>query len=49
MENKLTQEEVMLAKILTLIDQHEQKQRQFLSAFDDFMSDIDNTLDITEK
>jgi hypothetical protein len=44
-----TKEEIMLAKILTLIDQHEAKQRQFLSAFDEFITDIENRLDITEN
>lgn len=40
-----TAEEIMLAKILTLIDQHERKQRQFLIAFDQFMTEADDTLD----
>lgn len=40
-----TAEEIMLAKILTLIDQHERKQRQFLIAFDQFMCEADDTLD----
>lgn len=44
-----TAEEIMLAKILTLIDNHERKQRQFMIAFDQFMLEADDTLDIQEK
>lgn len=40
-----TQEEIMLAKILTLIDNHEKKQREFLIAFDQFMTEANDTLD----
>lgn len=43
-----TQEQIMLAKILTLIDNHERKQRQFIIAFDQFMSEADDTLDINK-
>ena len=43
-----TQEEIMLAKVLTLIDKHERQQRQFLIAFDQFMCEANDTLDIQE-
>jgi hypothetical protein len=34
-------ERLMLVKILTLIDQHERKQKEFLMAFHHFMMDIE--------
>lgn len=48
MENTINQieaERIMLAKILTLIDQHERKQRHFMREFDKFMEEIDNNLE----
>lgn len=48
MENTtVTQEELMLAKILTLIDEYERKQKEFITAFDEFMTEITN--EITDK
>lgn len=38
-------ERIMLAKILTLIDQHERKQREFLMALEHFMREIDQEED----
>lgn len=43
-----TEEEIMLAKILTLIDDHQRKQREFMAAFDEFMREANDTLDIKE-
>ena len=38
---ELTQEQIMLAKILTLIEEHERKQKEFIQAIDDFITNIE--------
>lgn len=45
---KQTQEEIMLALILTKIDEHYNKQREFMAAFDEFMNEACDTLDIQD-
>jgi hypothetical protein len=42
-------ERLMLVKILTLIDQHERKQREFLMALEHFMRDVDQEDDNNEE
>jgi hypothetical protein len=43
------EERIMLAKILTLIDQHERKQREFIMALEHFMRDVDEEDDNNEE